>query len=106
MLSGMRTTPIIGRKVWFGPRRLGWGLEPVSIEGWIVTTIIVLLSVAARRDSRARSAARVTMPLLVATAVLKGTTPGGPKARRALAEARHAGEPEPETSHSEPPSAE
>jgi hypothetical protein len=101
----VRTKPVIGQKVWFGPRRLGWGLEPVSIEGWIVTVIMVVLSVAARRDSRAKSAASVAVPLLVATAVLKGTTPGGPKARRALAQARAADDAEPQAAGPEPSSA-
>src|ERR1019366_1097023 len=25
----VRTAPLIGRKAWFGPRRFGWGLDPV-----------------------------------------------------------------------------
>ncbi len=56
----MRTTPLIGRKPWFGPRRSGWGLAPISWEGWALTGAFVVL------------------------AFLKGTSPGGAKARRAL----------------------
>jgi len=26
----------LGRKAWFGPKRTGWGLSPVSPEGWAV----------------------------------------------------------------------
>jgi len=38
----MRTTPLIGPKAWFGPRRFGWGLEAVSVEGWVLTAMIIV----------------------------------------------------------------
>jgi hypothetical protein len=48
----MRTEPVLGRKAWFGPRRLGWGLSPVSPEGWTVTAVaiaaVVVLAVVAK----------------------------------------------------------
>jgi len=80
--------PIVGRKVWFGPRRFGWGLEPVSVEGWLVGVSAVLLSVAARRTDRYRAPARWMVGLLVVVTLLKGTTPGGSDARRKLLDAR------------------
>jgi hypothetical protein len=87
--SKLRNTPLIGEKAWFGPRRFGWGLDPVSPEGWAVTVIAALLSVAARRGGRAtRTAAGLLLTALLIAAVLKGTAPGGPRARRAFEEAR------------------
>jgi hypothetical protein len=74
----MRTKPVIGVKAWFGPRRLGWGLSPVSPEGWAVTVVAVAaavgLAAAARRDRW------TTVPVVIALLVivfLKGTSPGG-----------------------------
>jgi len=29
------------KRVWFGPKQLGVGVSPVSIEGWIVTVLFV-----------------------------------------------------------------
>lgn len=85
----VRTTPLIGTKVWFGPRRMGWGLSPVSPEGWIVTALMVVVSQALKRDDRDRRGAQLAIgALYVLVAVLKGTMPGGPKARRAFAAAR------------------
>jgi len=39
--SRVRTKPLVGRKAWFGPRRFGWGLTPVTAEGWAVVVIAV-----------------------------------------------------------------
>jgi hypothetical protein len=78
----MRTTPIFGKKVWFGPRRLGWGWEPVSPEGWFTTFAIVALSMGLRR-AKLRSA-WLKYGLgggFLLLAFLKGTAPGGPSAR-------------------------
>ena len=85
----MRTTPLIGEKVWFAPRRLGWGLDPVSPEGWAVTLLAVLVSVTSKRThGTTRSGARVLLGILIILMVLKGSTPGGRHARRAFNEAR------------------
>ena len=35
--GGVRTVPLVGDKAWFGPRRFGWGLSPMSPEGWVLT---------------------------------------------------------------------
>ncbi len=78
----MRTSPLIGRKAWFGPRRVGWGLGPASTEGWIVTLVFTGL---ATLSTRLGLGPRWVRPVLVGTfllvAVLKGTSPGGARAR-------------------------
>ena len=87
----MRTTPLIGSKVWFGPRRLGWGLSPVSPEGWAVSAAFIAVHTLARRRGagwRARGAMAAAFLVVVA---LKGTAPGGFRARRVLDEARRDG---------------
>jgi len=77
----MRTKPLVGRKAWFGPRRFGWGLGPVSGEGWLATAIavavIVGLAVAGHHD---RWIALPVVILLLVIVFLKGTSPGGPSA--------------------------
>ena len=83
----MRTKPLLGRKAWFGPRQLGWGLSPVSAEGWAVTAAAAVtaagLAVADRRDRwtalLGRKSALVMIPLLPIV-FLKGTSPGGRRA--------------------------
>ena len=30
------------KRVWFGPRKVGWGASPVSWEGWAVTGVFAL----------------------------------------------------------------
>ncbi len=88
----MRTAPLIGTKAWFGPRRLGWGLGPVSPEGWLVTGLFVTLATMARRRGlRGRAPALALLIPFLLVAVLKGTSPGGPRARRALEAVRQAG---------------
>jgi hypothetical protein len=76
----MRTKPVIGRKAWFGPRRLGWGLGPASAEGWAVTgaavAVIIGLAISLRRD---RWTSLLVVAVLLAVVFLKGTSPGGPR---------------------------
>ena len=78
----MRTSPLIGRKAWFGPRRVGWGLGPASTEGWILTLIFSLLATLSKRWGRAPGWVR---PLLIVgfllVMILKGSAPGGARAR-------------------------
>jgi hypothetical protein len=87
----VRVEPLVGKKVWFGPHRIGWGLEPVSWEGWLVTAAAVAGAVRART----RSERNLIGGGLLAVAVLKGTSPGGPRAwkrfRRAQSRARRRG---------------
>ena len=33
----------IAKKPWFGKRRVGWGLIPISWQGWVVTLILILI---------------------------------------------------------------
>jgi hypothetical protein len=85
----VRTKPLIGRKAWFGPRRLGWGLSPVSIEGWLLTLLVVGVGVgvAAEKAGRETLKNRV-MPAFVVLILLKGTSPGGRRKRREFEQAR------------------
>jgi hypothetical protein len=88
----MRITPVVGRKAWFGPRRLGWGLEPVSREGWIVTLIVAIVALLVNRtklNSRAIKYAFGAGFLLFM--ILKGAAPGGAGARADFDAARAAG---------------
>jgi hypothetical protein len=78
--------PLVGRKLWFGPRGFGgWGWTPVSWEGWAVTigffVIAVCLGVAVEK-SVARVATIVLVVIVLGICTAKGTSPGGPKARR------------------------
>jgi hypothetical protein len=40
----------ITKKAWFAKRILGWGYRPISLEGWLVT-IVVLAAVFASIDN-------------------------------------------------------
>lgn len=85
----MRTSPIVGRKAWFGPRRLGWGLAPISIEGWLATLGAIGAGVWVTRKESSSSIPRyVVVCALLAVAVGKGTSPGGPRARLTFESAR------------------
>jgi hypothetical protein len=76
----MRTKPVLGQKAWFGPRRFGWGLGPVSVEGWAVTAIAVAaVIVLATALHRVPWVGLVPVILLLVIAFLKGTSPGGPQ---------------------------
>ncbi len=36
----------ITKKAWFGKRSFGWGYRPVSLEGWIVTVVLLIAMLA------------------------------------------------------------
>lgn len=75
----MRTTPLIGKKPWFGPRRFGWGLGPSSPEGWAVVGVgIAAIIVIATVVRHSVWAVLIVAAVLVAVSFLKGTSPGGP----------------------------
>jgi hypothetical protein len=86
----VRTSPLVGKKAWFGPRRLGWGLEPVSPEGWAVTVAGVVASRWVAKRTGRRALSHLVGLGIVMLALLKGTSPGGRKARRAFTAARRA----------------
>jgi hypothetical protein len=77
----VRTKPLIGSKAWFGPRRMGWGLSPVTVEGWAVVAVgVVAAIVLASVDRHARWLGLIVVAVLLAISFLKGTSPGGPDA--------------------------
>jgi hypothetical protein len=75
----LRFTPLVGKKVWFGPRSGGWGWDPVSWEGWLAIPFWFGLGVGVQRwlEPSPWVPAVVILAGVVATAVLKGTPPGG-----------------------------
>jgi hypothetical protein len=36
-------------RAWFGQKRVGWGLRPVSWQGWVLTVLYLLVAYAAAR---------------------------------------------------------
>ncbi|HXW81450.1 MAG TPA: hypothetical protein VEJ84_18245 [Acidimicrobiales bacterium] len=80
----MRTSPIVGQKAWFGPRRVGWGLGPVSPEGWVLTALFSGISLLAKQKRVGRQLRWLLFGLMATVIVLKGTSPGGPAARVAF----------------------
>ncbi|MGP0053640.1 MAG: hypothetical protein ACLPZR_33025 [Solirubrobacteraceae bacterium] len=78
----MRTSPRIGRKAWFGPHRIGWGLGPASIEG-VATAICFSVATSAlrkRNDGKRSREELFLFALFLLVVFLKGTSPGGRKA--------------------------
>jgi hypothetical protein len=74
----MRTRPLLGRKAWFGPRRMGWGWSPVSPEGWPVTLVAIVAAICVAILARhARWAVLAVLAALLIVIFLKGTSPGG-----------------------------
>ncbi len=86
----MRFTPLVGTKAWFGPRRFGWGWDPVSWEGWAVLGAFVAVSVVSSlADTTAALAVMIVATVAVlASVVAKGTSPGGPSKRDRFLEHR------------------
>lgn len=92
----MRTTPLAGRKAWFGPRRLGWGLGPGArlARG--------LGGGGGCRSRRHRGghagqallgAALIVVVVPIAVSFLKGTSPGGPRNWEEFRASRDSGNP-------------
>lgn len=48
------------KEVWFGKRILGWGYRPISLEGWLVT-IVVLAAVFASISYLEKAATRYAL---------------------------------------------
>jgi len=78
----MRTSPRIGKKAWFGPHRIGWGLGPASVEGVASTIGFSAVTAALRkRNGGKRSPQELgALALFLLLVFLKGTSPGGRKA--------------------------
>jgi hypothetical protein len=78
----VRIKPLIGQKPWFGPRRLGWGLGPISPEGWALTGLFAVAATVAKRKGLARQPMQLLLGVFSVVVALKGTSPGGPRRRR------------------------
>lgn len=74
--------------MWFGPRGWGgWGWQPVSWEGWVVTGAAAALIVAVLArwgEDRAGGPVIAVASALIAICILKGTSPGSVRAKRAF----------------------
>ena len=83
----MRVTPLLGKKLWFRPRRCGgWGWQPASWEGWFVIAATVLAYLICGLLVRGALNLVILVGItivLIAVCALKGTSPGG---RRELIE--------------------
>lgn len=93
----MRVRPRVGTKLWFGPRRLGYGWTPVSWEGWLVSILGVVgilapfaLSTGQRRGSGYMAWTLFVVAMLLFACVLKGSSPGGSEAHRRFMRERDA----------------
>jgi hypothetical protein len=91
----VRTSPIVGKKVWFGPRRVGWGLGPVSSEGWVLTILFSGISLVAKKNGVGRVPRWLLFGLMATVIILKGTSPGGPAARVTFDHERASSQPGP-----------
>jgi hypothetical protein len=59
---------------------MGWGLAPVSPEGWAVAAVAIVLAVVLGvADKRHWWVALIVVVVLIAVTFLKGTSPGGPR---------------------------
>jgi uncharacterized membrane protein YdfJ with MMPL/SSD domain len=83
-----RITPLLGSKVWFAPHRIGWGLGPASVEGWLATAAAMLAGRFTRRWPKRSVKRNLPSLALVAIALLKGAAPGGRRAHSAYRQAR------------------
>lgn len=59
----------LSREPWFGPKAFGWGLRPVSWQGWLLTAVLVggvaLTIFGLHRTSRAAALGAVAGELAV-----------------------------------------
>jgi hypothetical protein len=53
---------------WFGQRRVGWGLRPISWQGWLLTVLYLLVAFAAARALAAHHVALFVIGLGAITA--------------------------------------
>ncbi|HII90827.1 MAG TPA: hypothetical protein HA262_01285 [Methanosarcina sp.] len=69
------------RKAWFQKRRIGWGVRPASLEGWLVTIgfiiIAPLVGMHYSEESITRYVILIAMVIiLIAIILLTGEAPG------------------------------
>jgi hypothetical protein len=69
------------KKAWFHKRRIGWGVSPASLEGWLVTIafiiIVPLVGMHYPEESIARYAILTAMVFIfIAIILLTGEAPG------------------------------
>lgn len=90
------------RRVWFAPRRVGWGWTPVAWQGWaIVAAHIVVTTIGARALERTYGEAAAVgfvvwlSLLLLVVCFATGVGPGGPTERAAYDRQVRAGRPRP-----------
>jgi len=72
----------ITKKAWFGKRILGWGYRPVSLEGWLITIVFLVASIAAlvynKRSATGYAILAVLLIIIFIIAHLTGDAPGAP----------------------------
>ena len=88
----MRTTPLVGTKLWFVPRDdgLGWGWRSASWEGHLALAVFVVVAIGSSvvfDGAAVGGALAVAVAAFVATAVVKGTTRGGRRQAEQVREA-------------------
>jgi hypothetical protein len=70
----------ITKKAWFGKRILGWGYRPVSLEGWLITIVFLVASIAAivynKRSATGYAILAVLLITLFIIAYLTSDAPG------------------------------
>ena len=91
----LRFTPILGKKVWFGPRGWGgWGWTPVSWEGWLVFAVglgAIGVVIVRYGEASARPAVLAITSVLILICWIKGTSPGSARAKAEFDRSRRAG---------------
>jgi hypothetical protein len=69
----------ITKKAWFGKHVLGWGYSPVSLEGWLVTIVFVVASIAAIvYNKRSVTGYAILAALLITLFIIAYLTSGAP----------------------------
>ncbi len=70
----------ITKKAWFSKRILGWGYRPISLEGWLITVVFVITSIANlvynHRSTKGYAILVVFMVIFFIIAYLTSEAPG------------------------------
>jgi hypothetical protein len=72
----------MARPRWFGPKHIGWGLQPVTPQGWVLSGIFVLVVIIAAVRGSGIGVIVATVVFLALVA-LTAEKPGGQRSRRA-----------------------